>query len=69
MYVSYTSQLISYEEVIRREISMDFFFHLRYSTLLYLPPLRFHCVGGCWDRTQDRLDLIDNTAIDLIHLD
>ncbi len=18
-----------------------------------LPPLRFHCVGGCWDRTQD----------------
>jgi hypothetical protein len=21
--------------------------------LLHLPPLRFHCVGGCWDRTQD----------------
>jgi hypothetical protein len=19
----------------------------------HLPPLRFHCVGGCWDRTQD----------------
>ncbi len=23
------------------------------STLLHLPPLRFHCVGGCWDLTQD----------------
>jgi hypothetical protein len=21
------------------------------STLLHLPPLRFHCVRGCWDRT------------------
>jgi len=21
--------------------------------LRHLPPLRFHCVGGCWDRTQD----------------
>jgi hypothetical protein len=20
-------------------------------SLLNLPPLRFHCVGGCWDRT------------------
>jgi hypothetical protein len=24
-----------------------------YLTLLPLPPLRVHCVGGCWDRTQD----------------
>jgi hypothetical protein len=24
-----------------------------YSTLLHLPPLRFRCIGGCWDRTQD----------------
>jgi hypothetical protein len=29
---------------------------VRYSTLLHLPPLRFHCVGGCWDRTQDGYD-------------
>jgi hypothetical protein len=29
----------------------------RYSTLLHLPPLRFHCVGGCWDPTQDCCDL------------
>jgi hypothetical protein len=25
-----------------------------YSTLLHLPPLRFHCVGGRWNRTQDK---------------
>ncbi len=30
-----------------------FFCSVLYSTLLYLPPLGFHCVGGCWDRTQD----------------
>jgi hypothetical protein len=29
------------------------YFYVRYSRLLHLPPLRFHCVGGCWDRTQD----------------
>jgi hypothetical protein len=35
---------------------LDFFFFIRYSTLIHLPPLRFHCVGGCWDRTQDSCD-------------
>ncbi len=30
-----------------------FFFYVLYSTLLHLPPLRFHCVGECSDRTQD----------------
>jgi hypothetical protein len=30
-----------------------FYFYVRYTTLLHVPPLRFHCVGGCWDRTQD----------------
>jgi hypothetical protein len=33
---------------------LDFFFN--YSTLLHLAPLRFHCGGGCWDRTQDSSD-------------
>ncbi len=28
------------------------FLYVRYSTRLHLPPLRFHCVGGCCDRTQ-----------------
>jgi hypothetical protein len=32
---------------------LKFFYYVLYSTLLYLPPLRFNCVGGCWDRTQD----------------
>ncbi len=27
---------------------------LKHSALLHLPPLRFHCADGCWDRTQDR---------------
>jgi hypothetical protein len=27
-----------------------------FPTLLYVPPLRFYCVGGCWDRTQDCCD-------------
>ncbi len=26
------------------------------STLLHLPPFRFHYVGECWDRTQDICD-------------
>ncbi len=47
-------------------------FLLRYSILLHLPPLRFHCVGGCWDRTLDCYDFghwqIDalSTWLDLI---
>jgi hypothetical protein len=35
------------------------FFYLRYvlySTLLHLPPLRFQCVGGCWNQNQDCSD-------------
>ncbi len=28
------------------------FLSIRYSTQLYLSSLRYHCVGGCWDRTQ-----------------
>ncbi len=34
-----------------------FYFYVRYSTLLHLPPLRFHCVEECWDGTQDRWTL------------
>ncbi len=36
-----------------------FFFDVLYLTLLHLMPLRFHCVGGCWDWTlQDCCDLV-----------
>jgi hypothetical protein len=42
---------------VQRKIYFYFlFFYVRYSTLLHLPPLRFHCVGGCWDPTQDCFD-------------
>jgi hypothetical protein len=30
-----------------------FSFYVRFSTLLHLPPLRFHCDRGFWHRTQD----------------
>jgi len=32
-------------------IFSDFFSFSVRSTLLHLPPLRFHCVGGCWNGT------------------
>ncbi len=41
--------------IFRRGIFMNFFYVL-YSTLFHLPPLRFHCVGGCWDPSQDYCD-------------
>ena len=41
-------------DVIIRGICLGFFLcTVLYSTLLHLPPLRFPCVGGCEDRTQD----------------
>ncbi len=40
------------------------FFNVRYSTLLHLPSLRYHCVGRCWDRTQDCYDFsIDSQTL------
>jgi hypothetical protein len=33
-----------------------YIFSVLYSTLLHLPPLRFHCVGRCCDRNQDSCD-------------
>jgi hypothetical protein len=50
-------------------------FNFCYSKLLHLPPLRFHCVGGCWVRAQDCCDFGIDTRqpdaltirLDLIH--
>jgi hypothetical protein len=39
--------------VVMKEKKGDFSFYVRYSTLIHLPHLRFHCVGRCWDRTQE----------------
>ncbi len=33
------------------------YFSVLSSTQLHLPPLRFHCVGGCWYRAQDICDI------------
>jgi hypothetical protein len=33
-----------------------FIYYVPYSELLHLPPLRFRCVGGCLDQTQDFCD-------------
>jgi hypothetical protein len=44
------------ERQVNRGIFFIFFMYALYSTLLHLPSLRFHCVGGCWDRTQDNFD-------------
>ncbi len=46
------------------ELFLIFLFYVHYSTLLHLPPLRFHCVGGCRDRTQDCCDFgIDSQTL------
>ncbi len=50
--------------VVKQGNFMDFFSYELYSTLLHLPPLRFHCVEGCWDRTQDCCDFgIDSQTL------
>ncbi len=41
-----------------------FFLYIFYSTLFPLPPLRFNCVRGCCDRTQDCCDFgIDSQTL------
>jgi|LakMenEpi03Aug12_release.lakeMendotaPanAssembly.Ray.scaffolds.fasta_scaffold796405_1 hypothetical protein len=32
-----------------------------FSTMSYLPPLRFHCVGGCWDRIEPSAGIIEQS--------
>ncbi len=60
-------------KVQRVFFNIFFIFYLRYSTLLHLPPLIFHCVGECWDRTQYSCDYDSGcqdaltTRPDLIH--
>jgi hypothetical protein len=47
-------RLLTIREKIQEARQETVFFKQRdfllYSTLLHLPPLTFHCVGGCWDR-------------------
>ncbi len=37
------------------------------SSLLHLPPVRFHCVGGCWDRTQNCCDFGIGIGFTIVH--
>jgi len=43
--------------ILQNENTATFFSSVLFSTLFHLPPLRFSCVGGCWDRTQDSCDI------------
>jgi hypothetical protein len=53
-----------YIDTLKGEFVGFFYFYVSYSTLLHLPPLRFNCVGGCWDRTQDCRDFgIDSQTL------
>ncbi len=65
LYFSYKAAIILGMVQIRNTVARNNFFFLnifwgiffflfeQYSALLHLPPLRFHCADGCWDRTQD----------------
>ncbi len=50
------------------------FIYVLYSTLFHMPTLRFHCVGGCWDRTENCCDFLHwqsgalTTRLDLIQI-
>jgi hypothetical protein len=46
-----------------------FFLYVLYSTLFHLPPLRFQCVGGCSDRTQDCCDFGIGSILNLLAVD
>ncbi len=55
--VSQTAHHISLEDdkfKKRYFLGFSLYTYVFYSTLLYLPPLKFHCVVGCWDRIQDQ---------------
>ncbi len=41
--------LPKYDICFKWHYSILISFYVRYSTMLHLPTLRFHCVGGCWD--------------------
>jgi hypothetical protein len=40
----------SISEETSRGFSFFIFMYVLFSTVLHLLPLRFHCVGGSWDR-------------------
>jgi hypothetical protein len=53
-------------QLLEGEFFSFFFFYGRYLTLLYLPPLRFHCVGRCWDRAQDCCEWLQSKTMKVL---
>ncbi len=54
---SYRSTIYRLSDFFPRDIVKgNYFMYLHYSTLLFLPPLRYYWVVVCWDRTQDCCD-------------
>jgi hypothetical protein len=51
--ISFLNLFLSFFLKLKGNFLFFFYFYVRYSTL---PLLRFHCVGRCWDRTQDSCD-------------
>ncbi len=49
--------LIRVETYLKGDFWIFWIFYIHYSALFHLPPLHFHCVGGCWDRTQACCDI------------
>jgi hypothetical protein len=45
--LSSTLTVFRLPKIDKREMFLDFSFHVHYSTLLHLPPLRFHDGGRC----------------------
>jgi hypothetical protein len=48
-----TSPIVRIVKLNKNRAIFWIFLYVVYSTLLRLPALRFHCVGRCWDGTQD----------------
>jgi hypothetical protein len=55
----YFLNIVQKLEVLAWESGFNFcfIFYVLNSALLHLPPLRFHCVGGCKDRNQGCCDV------------
>jgi hypothetical protein len=50
--------------IFSRFLDFSFSFYVHCSKLLHLPRIRFHCVGGRWDRIQDCCDFdIDSQTL------
>jgi hypothetical protein len=50
-FVWMTIFFIAFYESFFLRIYLSVYLFVLYSALLHLPPLRFHCADGCWDRT------------------